>query len=276
MFNARVDGAEANLDFKKFGSFNLIGGFNAVTDFSDTAFTDNTFISAGWSIGKMGKNFSIAYWNKATEDESASFMGVNFSYALFGFRLNNTTTYDLDESRIQYLRSRLSRKIGKHTLAVGVRQKRYDGLEIYPWSDEELELHPTVFVSVYSRFKQKFNWYNQYARKSSSELNYINSTLQYDKYMLTISGGTMDDTQLLGFILGLADHNVGKFGYGGSVAVNALDYGDFAEPRNATGLFGWVSWTPKPMIQVKLFGRYSTNPYYEQDGRGGIIVNVAL
>ena len=276
MVNARIDGAEAKLNFNKYGLVSLLGGFEAVTDFSDTAFADKTFLMASWNIGKLGKNISVSYWSKGLDNEYNSFIGISFSTAVFGFRINNTSTYDIDESRIQYQRSRVSRKIGKHTLAVGLRQKRYNGLELYPWSNEEIELAPTMFLTVYSKLNQKFNWYNQYAHKSSNSLDYFNSTIQYDKYSLTFSGGKMEDTQLIGFVLGVADHSCGKFGYGGSIAVNALDYGDFAEPRNATGLFGWISWQPKPMINLKLFGRYSTNSYYRQDGRGGIIINVAI
>ncbi len=276
MINTRVDGAEAKLNFGKYLTVNLLGGFNAVTDFSNSAFTDKTFMMASWSLGKLGKNVSVSYWSKGLEGEYNSFTGISFSTAVFGFRINNTSTYDIDESRVEYQRSRISRKMGKHTLAVGFRQKRYNGLEIYPWSDEEIFLEPTVFFTIYSKFNKKINWYNQYARKSFTNLEYFNSTIQCAKYSLTFSGGKMDDTQLLGFVLGVTDHSFGKFGYGGSVALNALDYGDFAEPRNTTGLFGWVSWKPKPMVSVKLFGRYSTNPYYEQDGRGGIIINVAI
>jgi hypothetical protein len=81
---------------------------------------------------------------------------------------------------------------------------------------------------------------------------------------------------MFGLILGATHRFSGPLSFGGSVAINALDYGDFADLKQSTGAYGWVGWQPKEFIMLKLFGRFSTNPYFEQDGRGGIIINVAF
>ncbi len=93
---------------------------------------------------------------------------------------------------------------------------------------------------------------------------------------MSILAGKQDETSIVGVLIGMSRLAFGPFGYGGSVAYNALEVGDIAEPRNSSGLYGWVSWQPNAKIKVKLFGRYSSNSYYKQDGRGGLSVYVAI
>ncbi len=81
---------------------------------------------------------------------------------------------------------------------------------------------------------------------------------------------------MFGFILGATHKLKGPLSFGGSLALNALDYGDFADLKQSTGAYGWVGWQPNDFIMLKLFGRFSTNPYFEQNGTGGIIINVAF
>ena len=81
---------------------------------------------------------------------------------------------------------------------------------------------------------------------------------------------------MFGLILGATHKLNDPVSFGGSVSINALDYGDFADLKSSSGAFGWVGWQPKDFIMLKVFGRFSTNSYNEQDGRGGIIINVAF
>jgi hypothetical protein len=278
MLNTRIDGAEIEITTKNFGSFDLIGGYNASTDLSDADFADKSFFMASWDHGKLGHNVSLAYWVKGSVEGYSNFTGLSLNKKLLGMGFSGTLNFDLDESRIQYARARVSKKLGAHSVAAGFRQKRYNGIEVYPWSKEEIELDPTGTFSLYSRLGKKLSWYNQYAHRfsDSSELDYFKSTIQYDKYQVSILAGKQGETRIVGALIGVSRLVFGQFGYGGSVAYNALEVGDIAEPRNSSGLYGWVSWQPNPKIKVKLFGRYSSNSYYKQDGRGGLSVYVAI
>ena len=278
MLNTRIDGAEIEITTKNFGSFNLVGGYNASTDLSDADFADKSFFMASWDHGKLGHNVSLAYWVKGSAEGYTNFTGLSLNKKLLGMRFSGTLNFDFDEFRIQYARARVSKKLGVHSVTAGFRQKRYNGIEVYPWSNEEIELDPTGTFSLYSRLGKKLSWYNQYAHRFSddSALDYLKSTLQYDKVQVSILAGKQDETSIVGVLIGMSRLAFGPFGYGGSVAYNALEVGDIAEPRNSSGLYGWVSWQPNAKIKVKLFGRYSSNSYYKQDGRGGLSVYVAI
>jgi hypothetical protein len=278
MLNTRVDGAEVIINTENFGSVDLIGGFNASTDMSDADFEDKNFFMASWDYGKLGHNVSLAYWQKGSEEDNTNFTGLSLNKKFFGIGFSGTLNFDLNESRIQYARARVSKKLGSHTAAVGYRQKRYNGIEVYPWSEEEIELDPTGTFSLYSRLSKKLSWYNQFAHRFSDNraLDYFKSTLQYGTVQVSILAGKQDETNIVGVLIGMSRQAFGPFSYGGSVAYNALEVGDIAEPRNSTGLYGWVSWQPCSKVKVKLFGRYSSNTYYKQDGRGGLSVYVAI
>lgn len=278
MLNTRIDGVEIVINTENFGSIDIVGGFDASTDLSDSDFTDKNFFMTSWDYGEFGRNVSLAYWVKGSAEENSKFTGLSLNKKLIGVRFSGTLNFDLDESRIQYARARVSKKIGPHSVSAGYRQKRYNGIDVYPWSEEEIELDPTGTFSLYSRMGKKLSWYNQYAHRFSDNnaLDYFKSTVQYDNYQVSILAGKQDETSIVGVLIGVSRMAFDQFGYGGSVAYNALEVGDIAEPRNSSGLYGWISWQPSPKIKVKLFGRFSSNTYYKQDGRGGLSVYVTI
>ncbi|MEE9190234.1 MAG: hypothetical protein V3U16_05645 [Candidatus Neomarinimicrobiota bacterium] len=278
MLNTRVDGVEIVLDTENFGSFDFVGGFDVSTDLDNSDFADKNFFMASWDHGELGRNVSLAYWVKESAQGYSYFTGLSLNKKLKGIRFSGTLNFNLDENRIQYTRARISKKIGSHSVSAGYRQKRYNGIEVYPWSKEKIELDPTGMFSLYSRMGKKLSWYNQYAHRFSdnSELDYLKSTIQYDTYQVSILVGKQDETSIVGVLIGVSRLAFHQFSYGGSVAYNALEVGDIAEPRNSSGLYGWISWKPNPKIKVKLFGRFSSNTYYKQDGRGGLSVYVTI
>ncbi len=106
--------------------------------------------------------------------------------------------------------------------------------------------------------------------------SFLVSSVIYKKVQASFLGGLEGDNKMFGLILGATHRLNGPISFGGSVAINALDYGDFADLKQSTGAYGWIGWQPNDFIMLKLFGRFSTNPYFERDGIGGIIINVAL
>lgn len=275
--NARVDGVQLNINTDKSGTISLVGGFKAIVNFSDSLFTDNTYFMASWSKGRIGKNFSLSFWMKGDSEDIHPFTGLYFNTSKFGIRISNAIAFDIGESKLNYARIRFSKRFGDHTVGIGFRQKRFEYYSYFETLSDEISIAPTITFDVNSLMSEKFLWRNQLSYRLAEEgKSFLVSSINYKKVQASFLGGLEGDNKMYGLILGATQRLSGPFSFGGSVAFNALDYGDFADLKQSSGAYGWVGWQPKDFIMLKLFGRFSSNPYFEQDGRGGIIINVAF
>jgi hypothetical protein len=275
--NARVDGAQLDINTKKLGTLSLVGGLKAVTDFSDTLFADNTYFMASWSKGRIGKNIAVSFWMKGDADEIHPFTGLYFNTSKFGIRISNALAFDIGETKLNYAKIRLSKRFGDHTVGLGFRQKRFEYFSYFESLSDKINISPTITFDVNSMISEKLLWRNQISYRIAEEGKcFLVSSVNYKKVQASFLGGLEGDNRMFGLILGATHRLKGPLSFGGSVALNALDYGDFADLKSSSGAYGWVGWQPKDFIMLKLFGRFSTNPYFEQDGRGGIIINVAF
>lgn len=275
--NARVDGVKLNINTDKSGTISLVGGFKAIVNFSDSLFTDNTYFMASWSKGRIGKNFSLSFWMKGDTEDIHPFTGLYFNTSKFGIRISNAIAFDIGESKLNYARVRFSKRFGDHTVGIGFRQKRFEYYSYFETLSDEISIAPTITFDVNSLLSEKFLWRNQLSYRLAEEgKSFLVSSINYKKVQASFLGGLEGDNKMYGLILGVTHRLSGPFSFGGSVAFNALDYGDFADLKQSSGAYGWVGWQPKDFIMLKLFGRFSSNPYFEQDGRGGIIINVAF
>ena len=277
--NARVDGAQLNINTKKLGNLSLVGGLKAVTDFSDTLFTDNTYFMASWSKGRIGKNLALSFWMKGDADDINPYTGLQFNISKFGIRFSNVLSFDIGEGVLDYAKIRASKRFGDHIVGLGFRQKRFDAykyFEIFPNKDE-VKIAPTITVDVNSLLSPKLLMRNQLAYRLGDEgKTFLISSINFKHISASLLAGTERDQLMYGLVLGASHRLSGPLSFGGSVSYNALDYGDFADLQRSTGAYGWVGWQPKDFIMLKLFGRFSNNSYFKQDGRGGIIINVAF
>ena len=275
--NARVDGAKLDINTKKLGTLSLVGGLKAVTDFSDTLFTDNTYLMASWSKGRIGKNLAVSFWMKGDADEIHPFTGLYFNTSKFGIRISNALAFDIGETKLNYARIRLSKRFGDHTIGLGFRQKRFEYFNQFETLSDKINIAPTITFDVNSLMSKKLLWRNQFSYRVAEEgKGFLVSSVNYKKIQASFLGGLEGENKMFGLILGATHRLSGPLSFGGSVALNALDYGDFADLKSSSGAYGWIGWQPKDFIMLKLYGRFSTNPYFEQDGRGGIIINVAF
>lgn len=275
--NARVDGAQLNINTKKLGTLSLVGGLKAVTDFSDTLFTDNTYFMASWSKGRIGKNVAVSFWMKGDAEEIHPFTGLYFNTSKFGVRISSAIAFDIGETKLNYAKIRLSKRFGDHTVGIGFRQKRFEYYSYFETLSDNISIAPTITLDVNSLISPQMLWRNQLSYRLAEEgKTFLVSSINYKKVQASFLGGLEGDNKMFGLILGATHRFKGPLSFGGSVALNALDYGDFADLKQSTGAYGWIGWQPKDFIMLKLFGRFSTNPYFEQDGRGGIIINVAF
>ncbi len=275
--NARVDGARLDINTKKSGTLSIVGGFKAIINFSDSLFTDNTYFMASWSKGRIGKNLAVSFWMKGNRSEFSPFAGLYFNTTKFGLRISNAIAYDIDEAKLNYARIRLSKKLGDHTVGLGFRQKRFEYYNYYKVISEEIAIRPTITFDVNSRLSDVLLWRNQLSyRNAEAGKTFLVSSVNFKNIQASFLGGLEGDYQMIGLIIGATHKSDGPLSYGGSIAYNALDYGDFADLRQSSGAYGWIGWQPKDFITLKLFGRLSTNPYYTQNGMGGIIINVTF
>lgn len=277
--NARVDGARLNINTKKLGALSLVGGLKAVTDFSDTLFTDNTYFMASWSKGRIGKNLALSFWMKGDADGVNPYTGVQFNTSKFGIRFSNALSFDIGEGVLDYAKIRASKRFGDHIVGLGFRQKRFNAykyFEIFSNKDE-VKIAPTITVDVNSLLSSKLLMRNQLAYRLGEEgKTFLISSINFKNISASLLAGTERDQLMYGLVLGASHRLSGPLSFGGSVSYNALDYGDFADLQRSTGAYGWVGWQPKDFIMLKLFGRFSNNSYFKQDGRGGIVINVAF
>lgn len=275
--NARVDGAQLDINTKKLGTLSLVGGFKAIINFSDSLFTDNTYFMASWSKGRIGKNVAVSFWMKGNSEDFYPFIGLQFNTSKFGVRISNALAFDIGEAKLNYARIRLSKRFGYHTVGIGFRQKRFEYFSYFESLSDKINIAPTITLDVNSLISPQMLWRNQLSYRVAEEgKSFLVSSVNYKKFQASFLGGIEGDNKMFGLILGATHRLKGPLSFGGSVAINALDYGDFADLKQSTGAYGWVGWQPKDFIMLKLFGRFSTNPYFKQDGRGGIIINVAF
>lgn len=274
---AHVDGFKYQLDTKKLGSVIAFGGFDAVIDFSDTAFTDNKFFLLGWAKGQPGKAINFSFWNENHGEESSSFFGGGFRYRLpLDIRSSASLAFALADKQIYRTNLRLSKSLGKHTVSTGIRQRRYLTAEPYPWTDDKYSSPPQLHLGVNSRLGTRFFWFNQLNQRLGKAVTYLRSSANYANYSLTLLLGKNGDQTITGLNLGARGKLASAISYGSSVGINSIGYSDIIEPVNSLGLYGYMTWNPADLISLRLFARYYQNPYYEYDLRGGMVLNVAL
>jgi|GEM_PF-3599522 len=275
--NARVDGAKLDVNTKKFGSLSIVSGFKAVPDFSDTSFTDNTYFMTTWSKGRIGQNLALSFWVKGDDSNTNSFTGLQFNTKKFDIRISNAIAVDINESKLNYAKIRLFKKFGKHTAGIGFRQKRFELYDYFESVNETGHIAPTISFNMNSLLSPVLFWRNQLSYRLGAESKtFLVSSMNYKKLALSLLGGIEHESIMYGLILGASHKLTEMFSMGGSVAFNASDYGDFADLRSSTGTYGWFGWQLNKHTNVKLFGRFLNNSYFKEDGRGGIVINVAL
>lgn len=276
--NARVDGVDYTLSTSKFGALRFLGGFNAVTDFSDTSFTDKIFILTSWSTGRIGNNADLAYWMEMDGEETNSYIGGSTSKKIFlDIRFTSTLAWSISTGQIYHGKIKLAKRFGKNVLTLGLRQKRFLIGEPYHWVDTSYNPSPVVNLGLTTRVGQDLIVWNQFNHRLNEDgVSYLRSTVLFDVYSITTIISTQGDKTLLGTSIG-AKHSLTKnLNAGGSLALNTLSYGDIIEPAYSVGGYWWIAWQPADKISMRFFTRYYKSPYFKYDGRGGLVINVAI
>lgn len=273
----RYDGMELGIDLKKYGKLTLLGGVEAVPDFSDTNFTQNTTALISWNKGTRSKYISISAWNHPVGTNQHTLGGFQYGLSLKTVKLKQYTAWDLTAERLHTLRIQATRSFEKHRVTVGYRQKRFMAHEVFPWVTESIIIRPTVTLGIRSRLNAKrLVWSQLSYRLQNSGTIYWKGTLLTKKFQFSTLAGFRDNTMLIGGSAGIGGHLLKQFNWGSQVSVNAMRIGDVLEPIQSKGLYAWLEWSPGSTMQVRLFTQLASNPYYKLDGRGGLTIHVAL
>ena len=275
---ARVDGLDYTLSTQNFGSLRLLGGFKAVTDFSDTSFTDKIFLLGSWSAGRIGNNVDFSYWMELDGEETNSFIGVSTSKKLFfDIRFTGRLAWSITAGQVYHNKFKLAKKIGNNVLTAGLRQKRYLSDNPYPWVDESISPSPVLNFGVTSRFGRNLVLWNQLNHRLNEEgVTYFRSSAIFNRYTITAIFSSQGDKTLFGTSIGVKQAVAKNLDFSGSLSLNMLSYGDIVEPSNSIGGYWALSWQSSDKISIRIFVRYFNNPYFKYDSRGGLVINVAL
>ncbi|MBC8400038.1 MAG: hypothetical protein H8E14_00970 [Candidatus Marinimicrobia bacterium] len=274
----RVDGLDYTLSTQNFGSLRLLGGFDAVTDFSDTSFTDKIFILGSWSAGRVGNNVDFSYWMELDGEETNSFIGVSTSKKLFfDIRFTGRLAWSITAEQVYHNKFKLAKRIGNNVLTVGLRQKRYLSDNPYPWVADGINPSPVLNFGVTSRFGRNLVLWNQLNHRLNEEgVSYFRSSALFNKYTITATFSSQGDKTLFGTSIGAKKAVTKNLDFSGSLSLNMLTYGDIVEPSNSIGGYWALCWQPSDKISIRIFTRYFKNPYFKYDSRGGLVINVVL
>lgn len=278
LVQGRVDGGELSLRSDKLGTFRFMGGLEAVPDFSDTAFTEKQLFLATWGGGSFSKNVAVKYWMRKDGDETHSYVGSNLhTTVLKNVRISGTFAWNLEESQIYHARIYARRYIGSQRVTIGLRHRRYIVSAPYAWVTKPVTVSPAISVGLVSPFARDISLWNQFVHRfGSNSSEYLRSTLSFKGHQGTFLAGVKGKKILTGSGLGTKRQLNDAWSLGFNMMINGVDFGDLVELEVASSIYAWLKWEPKPNIMMRLYGQYKSNPYYRTDGRGGVVIHVAL
>ncbi|MEE9167307.1 MAG: hypothetical protein V3U24_07605 [Candidatus Neomarinimicrobiota bacterium] len=278
LIHARVDGGEYQLRTERFGSLRFLGGVPAVTDFSDTEVAEKSFFFLSWGKGGPGKNLEVSSWARSETNETAFYTGTTWNARIFSqVKISGSLAWDFTHSVLYHGRLLMSYRWGNHLVRLGARHKRYAVSSPYPWATTRTTGSPTTSLGVTSSLSRETSWWNQLVyRLGDPSVRYFRSILFHRSYHVTLLAGIQGDRTLLGSGLGATRALSRTLRFGGNILVNATGYKDLVELSRATSLYGWIAFRPLSMVMVRLYGVFSKNPYYVNDGRGGLTIRATL
>lgn len=287
LLNLQVDGVRAGFYTKKFGKFEIVGGLKSNIDFRETnndqsdvfseeSPSNKTILYSSWSIRKRNHFINVSYWGEDENDIFRSNFGITSNWSIKGLNIHETFVIDLDRSELNYARFSINKNINNHRVFFGIHQLRMNGVNPWPWVDK-LEIPMTFNAGWVWRVNPQIQWMHKLnIRKASYSTIYYNSQFYFNQYYLSFIAGIRDDDKVFGGTIGMT-HQLGKtISFGNNVSLNMFDYNDIIEPINASSVYSWLDWNLKEKVKIKIFGRYTVNAYYKNDGRAGAVVYVKI
>jgi len=278
LIQARVDGGEYVLQTEKVGFIKVLGGIPADIGFDNKFPSDNRFLLASWGSGGLKRNIVVSYWTQKDSSFTSSYLGSNWKIRLFSrLGVSGSLAWDLKDQKLYHSRLLLTQRFGQHLFTFGIRNKRHVLSNPYTWVDSKITIPAVVSMGLTSSLSRHLSLWNQLLYRMGKESGqYVRSSLLYKAYQLTIIAGSHGDRRLIGGGVGITKKLTGAWKLGTNIMINAFDYGEIIDLQFSKGLYGWIAWEPNSSVKIRLYGRYQQNPFYTIDGRGGLIIHVAL
>ncbi len=285
--NVRVDGVKADIATKRFGKFELIGGFKSVIDFSDTAYVQSDFFSedlyinktlfhTSWSIRKRNQFINVSYWGEGENDKIRPNFGITSNWRIQGLNIHETFVIDLNKGELNYARFSVNKNFNNHRVNIGIHQFRLSNINPWPWVTK-LEI-PMTFSAGWSwNINPQMQWLHKLnIREGSYSTIFYNSQFYINRYYFSFITGLRDNDKVFGGTVGMTQQLGKSMRFGSNVSLNMFDYNNIIEPINASSVYSWFDWNLKEKLNIKFFGRYTVNAYYKKDGRAGAVVYVKI
>ncbi|MFQ6604154.1 MAG: hypothetical protein ACE5D8_01230 [Fidelibacterota bacterium] len=278
MNNLRFDGLTYALKTRRLGRFTFLSGLEAIYELTRDSASPDPVVLVSWTAGNRFRNLQASYWTQSLGGESHSFTGLAWTYPIFGIQISQQISYDQESERIHNFRFSLQYNLNNHLLQLGLKQRRYMVGELFHWSEEGITIPPTFYFQTRSRFGRKLAVVNQYSYRFQNEPStYLHSAAVYKDYSLGLLVGSQGRRTWYGGNVGLTRTIHRKIRVGLNYETNILVLVDeWFENANSYGIYGWLEWNPMRNIAFRSYFRMASNPYFIQDGRGGVTIHVAL
>ncbi len=277
--NTKYDGARYSMCLGKFGKLGVSGG--SIPQFAETEEDPTMFMAADWTAGTDGgmgfglNVISYLYDNDELDDPliiGGSLNGRN----LLSFSYRAKFSFNVTDENIHSMRFRLSRQFNQHELILSLKQRQIFTENVFPGLDEDLLVAPTLSAGVQSRIAE-FALYNRLIYRMSDDTNMgFSSSIQWRCLQFGLISSQSGDYQNLGWFAGLNRHITQTISANAGISLNSYDYDDLIEARDTIGAQLRLNWRPCAHLSFQVYGMYIENPYYDEDGRGGINVSYTL
>lgn len=276
VYTLRVDGARTDI-FTSLGKFTWIGGYKFPDLYnSDKSFQTNThFIE--WKIKRKYNSLSLSSWIVNQRKSQDFFMGISLRKRIFGnFNSNGYAVWDFTNQQIQKLRFRISKKLlSNHTIFMDVRARSYTSSDPYPWSNKKIKPRSALALGHRIRLKPALNWSNSIVKgigKTEPDFRYRTS-LQAANIRISISTEKHNKSNSLGGSVSARKIISKRIYAGSSLFYRSYTFNDDFHAFNTTGASVWLNFQFNSHFHLRLTSDFYQNRYFNQDGRGSLIIN---
>ena len=217
---------------------------------------------------------TFSVWDIVDQSENAVKAGL-INRHRFSDHLNFTTylSWDMKENLPFYNRFHLKYARGSHSVYLGYRQRIFNIEDLYPWILSEKWIISSLYAGGYYRFWNELTLHIRFdARNSNQQGSQFQTSLQYKQMNLTVIRDTNDNDKLFGGMLSAQQRVTGKITVGGNISLNSKDIDGEPELDESKSIYGWADMKISRDFKIRIFGQYSENSYFTQDGRGGVFL----
>ena len=277
----RYDGLQLSLNLNHLGQLLLGGG--QVPWYHDyyEDIDPSQFMHASWTIKPYSSvHLETSYWGyllDSDDQDDPQYVGLKLAaVSPLGCRIRARVSWNLTEEELYAAKLNISRTLGVHRISLGFRQRQTDLTQLYAWSGESIYSSPTASFGIQTPIPNG-SLINQFMMRFTQETHLAwKSTLNWQVLSLSLVSGQYPGNQYLGAALGVRGQLTKCISTRLEVASNMLEPDTLGDTQESLSVSGRLQWQVNRHLSFQLFGIYQENPYFDEDGRGGIHVHYTL